>query len=104
MKRNIFLLGKDANTGPCDKYEKRRFILRTQKSIYSTCLHFPNAGSPAVVTQRAGQTSFCQYHIGKSVPSLSETLGVQALSELWGGDILDQKKPRKCTNRRCKHT
>ena len=94
MKRNIFLLGKDANTVPCGKYEKRRFILRTLKSIYSTCLQFPNVRSPAVIIQRAGQTSFCQYHICKSVPYLSENLSVQALSELWGGDILGRKKKK----------
>ncbi len=84
---------------------KRDGLFCEHKNPFTTRLHFPNSGSPAVVTQRAGQTSFCQYHIGKSVPSLSETLGVRALSELWGGDILDQrKKPRKCTNRRCKRT
>ena len=93
-KRNIFLLGKDTSTVPCGKYEKRRFILRTQKSIYSTCLQFPNARSPAVITQRAGQTSFCQYYMCKSVPSLSENLGVQALSEFGVVTFLAEKKKK----------
>ena len=52
MKRNIFLLDKDANTVPCGKYKKKRFTLRTQKSFYSACLHFPNARNPAFITQK----------------------------------------------------
>ena len=50
----------------CGKYKERRFILRTEKSFYSTCLHF------AVITHREQLRQAFVNITCKSVPSSSE--------------------------------
>ena len=69
MKRNIFLLCKMQTQSLLANIEVTRFILQTQRSLYSTCLSFYNTRSPAVITHKEPLTQACANITYKYVPA-----------------------------------